>query len=45
MKKEKEVFITVPEKIGYMRPELIQWRNIHKGSLKNGFITIGRGKP
>ena len=44
MKKEEEVF-TTPEKIGYMRPRLIQWRTIHRGLLKNGFITIGRGMP
>jgi len=42
MKKEEEVFITAPEKVGYMRPRLIQWRNIHGGSLKNEFITIGQ---
>ncbi len=43
-KKEEEMFIT-PEKVGYMRPKLIQWRTIHRGSFKNGFITTGRGMP
>lgn len=45
-KKEVEVVITTPEKIGpVMRPKLIQWRNIHTELLKNGCISRGREQP